>query len=77
MKIEVFGTGCPKCNALEGAAREAAEGLGIDYELIKVSDIAEMASRGVLLTPALAVDGVIRISGKVPSVEKIRGMLQD
>ena len=77
MKIEVFGTGCPKCNALEEAAREAADGLGIDYELVKVSGIAEVAARGVLLTPALAVNGKIKVSGKVPPVDRIQEMLRN
>lgn len=76
MKIEIFGTGCPKCNALAEAAKEAADRLGVEYELVKVTEIAEMAGRGVMITPALAVNGEIKFSGKVPPVEEIQGYLK-
>ncbi len=76
MKIEIFGTGCPKCNALAEAAKEAAERLGVEYELVKISEIAEMAGRGVMMTPAMAVNGKIQFAGKVPPVEEIQEYLK-
>jgi len=75
MRIEVLGTGCPKCNALEAAARAAADKLGITYELTHTKDITEFMKRGVMMTPALAIDGEVKVSGKVPSEAEIMTML--
>ena len=75
MKIQILGTGCPKCKKLAENAEAAAKELGIEYELVKVTDINEIMKFGVMMTPALAVDGEARASGKVPSVDEIRGML--
>lgn len=74
-KIQVLGTGCPKCEKLAEIAEEAAKSAGIDYELIKVKDITEIMNFGVMMTPALAVDGEIKISGNVPSVDEIKKYL--
>jgi small redox-active disulfide protein 2 len=74
-KIQVLGTGCPKCNKLAELVDETARSLGIDYELSKVSDITEIVSYGVMVTPALVVDGTVKVSGKVPSVDEIKAML--
>ncbi len=76
MKIQIFGTGCPKCRSLAANAEAAAREAGIDYELVKVSDINEIMSFGVMMTPALAVDGVVKCVGKVPSPAEIVGMLK-
>lgn len=76
-KIEVFGTGCPKCKKLYEAAESVAKDLGIEYEISKVQEIKEIARRGVTMTPALAVDGRVVSSGSIPSAEKIRGYLVD
>ncbi|MEW6746525.1 MAG: thioredoxin family protein [Planctomycetota bacterium] len=67
MKIEILGPGCSKCNSLEANAKAAADKLGIPYELVHVKDIAKIASYGVLMTPALAVDGKVKLSGTVAS----------
>lgn len=75
MKIEILGTGCAKCKALGKNAESAAKSLGIDYELEKVTDINEISSRGVMLTPALAVNGDVRLSGRVPDVAEIAEIL--
>ncbi|MBN2561868.1 MAG: TM0996/MTH895 family glutaredoxin-like protein [Phycisphaerae bacterium] len=75
MKIEVLGPGCPRCNALAASVRAAVMSLGLDAEITKVTDINEITSRGVMLTPALVVDGQIKASGRVPSPEEIQGML--
>ena len=75
MKIEVLGTGCPKCNALAAAAESAARKLGIDYELHKVTNINEIMKRGVMITPALAIDGEVKLSGKVPDEAELTSLL--
>jgi len=76
MKIEVLGTGCPKCQALAANAEAAARKLGLDYELVKITDLDEITRRGVMITPALAIDGQVRIAGKVPTPEQIEALLQ-
>ena len=65
MKIEVLGTGCMKCNKLYEAAKEAVAEAGVQADVVHVTDLAELMKRGVLVTPALAVDGQIKSAGKV------------
>ena len=74
-RIEVLGTGCPSCQATMTNAQAALSQLGIQAELVKVYDISEITARGVMMTPALAVDGEVRIAGKVPTVDEIKGLL--
>ncbi len=71
MKIEILGTGCPKCQKLYGNANEAVEKAGISAEIIKITDLSEIAGYGVMLTPALVIDGAVKVSGKVPSADEI------
>jgi small redox-active disulfide protein 2 len=71
-KLQILGTGCPKCNELAAKTEEAAKELGLEFELVKVSDINDIMSFGVMLTPALAVNGEVKISGKVPGIEEIK-----
>lgn len=73
--IQILGTGCPKCKKLVEGAEQAARELGMDYQLEKVTQIKEIMAFGVMMTPALAVDGEVRISGKVPSVEEIKQLI--
>jgi len=75
VKIQILGTGCPKCQKLGEVASEAADGLGLDYELVKVTDIGQITGFGVMMTPALAVDGEVRVAGKVPSVDETKQLL--
>lgn len=75
MKISVLGTGCPKCTNLAETAERAAQDLGIEYELEKVTDINAIVGYGVMLTPALAVDGKVVASGKGLSVEETKKLL--
>ena len=75
MKIQVLGTGCPKCKQLAENAEAAAKELGVEYELEKVTDINDIISFGVMMTPGLAVDGQVKVSGKVVSVEEIKQLL--
>jgi small redox-active disulfide protein 2 len=72
LKIEVLGTGCPKCDELARNAKAAIEQLGLDAAVSKVTDIAEIADRGVMMTPALSVDGEIKLVGKVATPEELR-----
>lgn len=75
MKIEILGTGCPKCKKLSENAEAAAKSAGVGYEIEKVTDINEIMKYGVMMTPALAVDGEVKITGKVPSPPEIEKML--
>lgn len=75
MKIQVLGTGCPKCEKLAQNAETAARQLGVEFELEKVTDINDIVSFGVMLTPALAVDGEVRVAGEVPDAEEIKELL--
>jgi len=74
-KLQIFGTGCPKCKKLTENAETAARELGIDYEIEKVTDINDIISFGVMMTPALAVDGKVKVVGKVASVEEIKKII--
>jgi len=77
VKIEVLGTGCPKCKKTYENAAEAIKELGIEAELVKVYDSVEIAKRGVFETPALVIDGEIKVAGRVPSKEEIKEMLKN
>jgi small redox-active disulfide protein 2 len=74
-KLQILGTGCSKCQQLTLQTEKAAQALGIDYELEKVTEIDQIMSFGVMVTPALAVDGVVKVVGKVPSVEQLKQVL--
>lgn len=76
MKIQILGTGCAKCNALMMATEKAAQALGLTYELEKVTDLRQIMAFGVMTTPALVLDGKVKVSGKVPSVEELKILLQ-
>ena len=76
MLIQVLGTGCAKCNALTMATEQAAQALGLPYELEKVTDLQRIMSFGVMTTPALVVDGKVKVAGKVPSLNELKTMLQ-
>ncbi len=75
MKLQILGSGCPKCKKLAEQTETAAKALGLDYKLEKVTDINEIMSFGVMMTPALTVDGEVKVTGKVPSVEDIKTMI--
>lgn len=75
MNIKVLGPGCRNCTTLEARTREALDTLGIDAEIEKVTDAAEILGFGVMSTPGLVVDGTVVVSGKVPSVKQLTGLL--
>ena len=74
-KIQILGTGCPKCKKLTENAEAAAKELGVECEIEKVTDINEIVTFGVMMTPALVIDGEVKTVGKVPSAEEIKAML--
>jgi len=74
-KIQILGTGCPKCKKLAENTEAAAKELGIEFEIEKVTDINEIMKFGVMMTPALVVDGDVKVVGKVPSPDEINQML--
>ncbi|MCC5828559.1 MAG: TM0996/MTH895 family glutaredoxin-like protein [Phycisphaeraceae bacterium] len=76
-KIQILGTGCRKCQMLADNARSAADQLGLTYELVKITDLAEISGFGVMMTPALAVDGEVKCSGRLLDVEAIKPLIQD
>lgn len=75
MLIQILGMGCAKCEKLEERARQAATELGLDIQVEKVKDLQKIMSFGVMVTPALVVDGVVKVAGKVPGVEDIKKFL--
>ena len=74
-RLQVLGTGCPKCRKLAENVESAAEALGIDYQLEKVTQIQEIMKFGVMMTPALAVDGVVKVVGRVPGPDEIKDLI--
>ena len=75
-KLQVLGPGCPKCMELAKRTEAAAQALGGDYELEKVSELSKIMAYGVMSTPALVVDGVVKVAGKVPKPEEIKGWIE-
>ena len=75
-KIAILGTGCPKCRKLEEETRKAADEIGLECQIEKVEDIQQIMAHGVMMTPALVVDGQVKVTGKVPSREEIKKHLQ-
>lgn len=75
MKIQVLGTGCPKCKKMAEVAENAALVMDLDYEIVKVTSLNDIMAFGVMMTPALAVDGEVKIAGKVPSLEEMKTLL--
>lgn len=75
MLIQILGAGCPKCKKLAELAQQAASELGLDFMLEKVEDISAILGFGVMLTPALVVDGAVKFSGRVPPVDELKQIL--
>ncbi|HAU28629.1 MAG TPA: thioredoxin family protein [Rhodospirillaceae bacterium] len=76
MKIQILGTGCPKCQKLTEVAEKAATELGLSFEIEKVTDITQIISFGVMMTPAMAVDGKVKIVGKIPMLAEMKELLK-
>ena len=75
MRIQILGTGCPKCKKLAENAEAAVKELGLSCEVQKVTNINEIMGFGIMTTPGLAVDGKVKVAGRVPSVEEIKKLL--
>ena len=75
-KLQILGTGCPKCKKLKELTEQAAKELGIEYEIEKVTEIKDIMSFGVVMTPGLAVNGEVKVAGKVPGVDEIKKILK-
>ena len=76
MKIEVLGSGCAKCKLLAERTEEAAKGLGLAFTLAKITEYPDIVARGVMSTPGLVVNGVVKCQGQVPSVAAIQDLLR-
>lgn len=74
-QLQILGMGCPKCNKLMEMAEQAAKELGIEYTVEKVNTIDEIKKFRVMMTPALAVDGVVKVYGRVPGIEELKKMI--
>ena len=74
-KIEILGTGCAKCKSLEASARQAVEHLGIEAEITKVEKMDDIVAQGVMVTPAIAIDGEVKSSGRVLSAADVEKLL--
>jgi small redox-active disulfide protein 2 len=74
-KFQILGTGCPKCRKLAENTEAAAKALGIEYVIEKVTDITQIMGLGVMMTPALVVDGQVKVAGKVPSPDQIKKLI--
>jgi len=75
-KLQVLGPGCPRCETLVKLTRQAADELGLEYELEKIQDITRFAELGIMMTPGLIVDGQVKVHGKVPSVAELKRLLE-
>lgn len=75
MKVEVLGPGCPRCQKTEANVKAAVKELGIEAEVTKVTDVRAMAQKGVMMTPAVIVDGAVKCQGKIPTVAEIKAWL--
>lgn len=73
--LQILGTGCTKCNQLTTAAKQAADESGIEYQIEKITDFTRFADFGVMFTPALVVDGELKVAGKVPSIEELKKLI--
>lgn len=76
MKLQILGTGCPNCRLLTDKTEKAARELGLDYELEKIEEIDRILAFGVMMTPALAVDGEVKLAGSVPHLARIKELLE-
>jgi len=77
MKIEILGTGCPKCKMTEKIVRKAVDELGVQAEIIKIEDLQEIINRGIIMPPAVVIDGETKIFGHVPSADEVKKLLQN
>ncbi len=75
MLLEILGSGCAKCQKLEELTRQAVDEMGVDAQINHVKDITAITNYGVMITPALVKDGVVKVAGKIPSLEEIKKLI--
>ena len=75
MKVQILGTGCPKCKKVTEIAEKAVTELGVEAEVVKVTEINEIMNFGVMMTPALAIDGDVKVSGKIPTLDDVKAWI--
>jgi small redox-active disulfide protein 2 len=75
MQLTVIGSGCTRCKTLAQFTEQAAKKLGVPYDMNKVTDLKQIMALGVMITPALAINGTVKVAGRVPSVEEIKKLL--
>jgi len=75
MKFQILGTGCPKCKRLEELTRQVADSLGLEYEIVKVDKINDILKMGVMITPGLAIDNKVIMSGRLPALSELTSMI--
>jgi small redox-active disulfide protein 2 len=76
MKIEILGSGCSKCKSVEKLVRHVVEELGIQADIVKVEDLQEIVNRGIMMTPAVFIDGEVKIVGRVPTADELKELLK-
>ncbi len=76
MKIEILGSGCAKCKSVEKLVRNIVEELGIQADIIKVEDLQEIVNRGIMMTPAVFIDGEAKIVGRIPTADELKKLLR-
>jgi small redox-active disulfide protein 2 len=74
-KVQIFGTGCPKCKKLYEAVQQVVKEHGIEAEVTKVEDINEIMNAGIMMTPVLMVDGVVKVTGRIPKPDELKIMI--
>jgi small redox-active disulfide protein 2 len=77
MKIEILGSGCVKCKSVEKLVRNVVEELSIQADIVKVEDLQEIINRGIMMTPAIFIDGEAKIVGRVPTTNELKKLLQE
>ncbi|MDD5779350.1 MAG: thioredoxin family protein [Candidatus Thermoplasmatota archaeon] len=77
MKIEILGTGCPKCRSTEKIVRQVVEELGITADIQKIEELGDIIDRGVMLTPAIAIDGEVKLVGRVPRPDELKKLFEE
>jgi len=75
MQVRILGTGCAKCHKLTEQTEAAARAMGLDYQIEKVTDLQQIMGYGVMVTPALVVNGQVKVAGRVPSVDELKALL--
>jgi len=76
MKIEILGSGCAKCKSVEKLVRNVVEELGIQADIVKIEDLQEIVNRGIMMTPAVFIDGESKIVGRVPTADELKKLLR-